>query len=1210
MDPVSSLALFCNVLDLTEKAVKCVKAIRHVHSSASGLSQDQEQLDEYLKRTIAISDEIQGGNTKFAANGRISTRSDTQIEELAKVCGNISSEISAIIEYCRSRQQRSFTESARATFRSLRKKNALEELEKKLKSSQQLLQTLLSVSTRHKLAHAINAIQDFGIQQAGIQKRLENAQAQLASLQDVPSHLKDALKLIQKSQKMVELDTICRRISAVYPQESNPRYHEVLDAHKGTYEWILDERLKIPTPLRHIRVSFVNWVLEGSGVFHVAGKPGAGKSTLMKFIHQHAESRRLLTQWSAGKKLLLLRYFFWRADPSQNSINAFQRSLLCTALSQAPELLDTLYYDKAGKGNTTSYPHLHMQQFTNREVADMFDHMVSSPEVLDHYRIFIMVDGLDELDDRARTEDHNDLVKAIKTWSSLSSGRLKVCASSREMAAFTSLSAKFKVCLQDLTKEDMIKFVSERIRSHDLCRPRIQQLPTGWCQICNGFSCGVPHTDVDHLTNYIVSKAQGVFLWVHLLLKNLRQAMDNGLSVSELRVRVEETPEELDDFLKNLFNSMHKQDKKAVFCLIQILRQYFLMGQARRLRELPTNDRFYLITRVGASALFHAYGIMKPKKILEDNNYPQMDNPNEVPILNAEQLQGRCNGLLEVSSWPAGYPIKSTTSSQNPSATRDEAVTVIHRSIYEVSFDALEAWTPRLKSAKVIIGTWACWMVYIDLNYRFKQYPSLALGSYAQALVNDLLDLLSVSELAKPPIMQEHRILECLELIDNSCNAHLVRHSANPFGGTRECPLAFLPALAYSSRFFFSFYYQALESGIIDYVRWKLDRISDSEATLYESYSLLACSFFNMSDNSVELARVVFQKSGRVDATAPGLLDATGPGLSLLPYTSFGGDSGWAPVYLFPQSQGQLGYHSSIWNCFVATWICNEITDQLGGRGFRQDPAGFPGVYFKPLKRTWEMLALWLEYGANPQIYLWAEWHEGTIAARKNGRWVWVTTEDFNFQPLRSDTKETKLPTALQNAKERLKPHIVRYIDGRRYKSWGLSGDPSLNLEGAAYRDRHKNAYRKFRTLDKVRGDVTQPAPRPRPAFETALATGKTVFSLRDIVEIQRPPNMVRILELIDRNTAQIEAREAEENLMLLDELPLPGVMEESVDVPPTPPLPPLQSPPIDMDEMKNEDKTQLWVSKLRLLDSRGQVFGESDTCITRSTKLSMCLLR
>jgi ABC-type glutathione transport system ATPase component len=43
---------------------------------------------------------------------------------------------------------------------------------------------------------------------------------------------------------------------------------------------------------------YMDWLATGGGVFHVSGKLGSGKSTLMKFLLKHPRTKSELLEWS------------------------------------------------------------------------------------------------------------------------------------------------------------------------------------------------------------------------------------------------------------------------------------------------------------------------------------------------------------------------------------------------------------------------------------------------------------------------------------------------------------------------------------------------------------------------------------------------------------------------------------------------------------------------------------------------------------------------------------------------------------------------------------------------------------------------------------------------------------------------------------------------------------------------------------------------
>src|SRR5947207_6912780 len=101
-----------------------------------------------------------------------------------------------------------------------------------------------------------------------------------------------------------------RVLAALRFEFMDGRFHDITEAHEKTYDWIFesdchvpnenegDDRLvinslKSPGGLQHVltvlysdvlqnmdqaRLCFNTWLKDGDGIFHISGKPGAGKS--------------------------------------------------------------------------------------------------------------------------------------------------------------------------------------------------------------------------------------------------------------------------------------------------------------------------------------------------------------------------------------------------------------------------------------------------------------------------------------------------------------------------------------------------------------------------------------------------------------------------------------------------------------------------------------------------------------------------------------------------------------------------------------------------------------------------------------------------------------------------------------------------------------------------------------------------------------------
>ena len=133
-------------------------------------------------------------------------------------------------------------------------------------------------------------------------------------------------------------------------------------------------------------------------------------------------------------------------------------------------------------------------------------------------RYFLLVDGLDEF-----AEDQEQLVNCLDEIVQVSDS-IQLCCSSRPESLFERrFMATPSLRLQDLTRDDLL----------DVCKRRLSD------------------TKAAPLIGDIISKAQGVFLWVHLVVEDLRKASHHD-SIEELAQRLDECPSQM----KGLFKLM------------------------------------------------------------------------------------------------------------------------------------------------------------------------------------------------------------------------------------------------------------------------------------------------------------------------------------------------------------------------------------------------------------------------------------------------------------------------------------------------------------------------------------------------------------------------------------------------------------------------------------------------------------------------------
>ena len=170
---------------------------------------------------------------------------------------------------------------------------------------------------------------------AGIQSRIEPSymhpenQAQLTQIMqisDVAAH-----RVLQQ-----------RIVDAIAFRDMYRRFETVDEAHLKTFQWILDDDVHEDDPERQdAKKLFTNWLASGSGIFHISGKLGAGKSTLMKFLCEHDRTKKLLREW-AGKKLTALIHWNIYADIKRRKSRCFFKLLLLEARKPTTKIITGL----------------------------------------------------------------------------------------------------------------------------------------------------------------------------------------------------------------------------------------------------------------------------------------------------------------------------------------------------------------------------------------------------------------------------------------------------------------------------------------------------------------------------------------------------------------------------------------------------------------------------------------------------------------------------------------------------------------------------------------------------------------------------------------------------------------------------------------------------------------------------------------------------
>lgn len=357
-------------------------------------------------------------------------------------------------------------------------------------------------------------------------------------------------------------------ISAIAPTPSDPRgslkadvladlafdgmgsrYETIKPAVAGTCGWIFD------------RPEYSEWLNATSdssedGFLWIKGKPGCGKSTLMKeIVSRHGRDQDSATVAS---------FFFNRHGATlQHSTEGMYRSFLYQVLQQASNVplrwLETL-------------PETMKRKRPVIRLMDLFDETVAF--LKPKQRLVCIIDGLDEgeLPDMRDVVDH---LKRLRKWSADQDRQVLICLSSRHYPRISRYQHR-EICLDKL--EEHMQDIHLYLRSNlDFCS----------------------ETAKSRLHASLVEKSSGTFTWVVLVISELRRAYDSGERESALFDVLNTMPQGLENLWRDILSSESgttSQELSTILRWVSIserpltLQELFFAVQAN-LGRLQTNYR-------------------------------------------------------------------------------------------------------------------------------------------------------------------------------------------------------------------------------------------------------------------------------------------------------------------------------------------------------------------------------------------------------------------------------------------------------------------------------------------------------------------------------------------------------------------------------------------------------------------------------------------
>ena len=443
----------------------------------------------------------------------------------------------------------------------------------------------------------------------------------------------EIIQAVTKKQRQEESQDSKRRENAILQHLSYPtmkvRYENIDQAHARTFNWIFD------SSMRSTRYKFSEW-LEGSDekLYWINGKPGSGKSTLMRYIVEDARTKKKLQKWAGERGLNIASYFFWiSGNPDQCSHTGLLRALLHDLLKKHRDLIKQIFPDLWEELENPNVP-VKLRAWTVSYASEALNNLLGK----NIGKVALFIDGLDEYNgeynDLSSPEkyekDYKKIINQIQSLNSLDHGDLKICFSSRPYQVFHRyFDRQPKLSLQDLTYDDIYKYTQDKLQSGtaDFDSPSLSD------------------REISDLVSQIARQAEGIFLWVHLVVKSLLHGIDNSDNFEVLESRLKRVPSSLMGLYRHLLEHIEPQyleEASRIFAIVEVS-----LSQANMYIDEFEEESGAILTLLD---LFFALEYSRLKSCFGrfPNLLPECDDLDTAAEQMNVRLRTRCMGLIGI----------------------------------------------------------------------------------------------------------------------------------------------------------------------------------------------------------------------------------------------------------------------------------------------------------------------------------------------------------------------------------------------------------------------------------------------------------------------------------------------------------------------------------------------------------------------------------
>ncbi|KAH7138017.1 hypothetical protein B0J11DRAFT_475230 [Dendryphion nanum] len=548
-EALATLSLAANIAQFIGLSMQMASTCKEIYSSANGIRQEYKELGgmvenmQELHKDVVTSLHAMQAQVGQAAVGQSTLKVEKVITDLAADCEPIATKLLDILN--------SLKVPDNTEFRVLKVVGKMVRYAWKSKDIHSLTQRIgkLDSQLKERVSFLLNTNNHLEI--LGIIRNLNEEQKAL----HVTTHTEiDKMRLEVVNLLAIESDDMLREVASLEQTAAglealvatvknmqfrhhilrdlgfdlmNDREDNVRNAHSFTLDWIFETN----------KSCLAEWLAHGRGVFWIYGKAGSGKSTLMKHLSKHKKTLSTLAKWAGTDTLATASFYFWNAGSSmQKSKTGLLQSLLYQVIAACPSV--NLFHSSLFRNKFSES----IGYWKRSELIDTLKEFAQLSSLPVKFCLFI--NGLDEY-----KGEEQDIIELLQDFAT--SPNIKICASSRPRTAFWNAfhDSRWKLKVEDFTRDDMRKY------THDLLNenPSFQKFTI---------------QNRERIQRQISKKAEGVWLWVYLVIRDLLRDLAGDEDYDHLQTRMDSFPSDLHAYFKVMMeriDKIHRQETARIF---------------------------------------------------------------------------------------------------------------------------------------------------------------------------------------------------------------------------------------------------------------------------------------------------------------------------------------------------------------------------------------------------------------------------------------------------------------------------------------------------------------------------------------------------------------------------------------------------------------------------------------------------------------------